>query len=52
MKLQVNGDKLNLEARLDINGDYIVGASWIADRRMILAGFRLADLLIWVTSKL
>jgi hypothetical protein len=24
---------------------YVVNASWIADRRMILAGYRLADLL-------
>jgi hypothetical protein len=25
---------------------YVVSASWIADRRMTLAGYRLADLLI------
>jgi hypothetical protein len=28
---------------------YVVSASWIADRRMILAGYRLADLLRRVT---
>jgi hypothetical protein len=27
---------------------YVVSASRIADRRMILAGYRLADLLTWV----
>jgi hypothetical protein len=27
---------------------YVVSASWIADGRMILAGYRLADLLTWV----
>jgi hypothetical protein len=32
-----------------VNGDYIVSASRIADRRMILAGYRLADLLTRVT---
>jgi hypothetical protein len=32
-----------------VNGDYIVNASRIADRRMILAGYRLADLLTRVT---
>jgi hypothetical protein len=31
---------------------YVVSGSRIADRRMILAGYRLADLLIRVTSKL
>jgi hypothetical protein len=31
---------------------YVVSASRIADRRMILAGYRLADLLTRVTSKL
>ena len=31
---------------------YVVNASRIADRRMILAGYRLADLLTGVTSKL
>ena len=31
---------------------YVVSASRVADRRMILAGYRLADLLIRVTSKL
>jgi hypothetical protein len=31
---------------------YVRSASWIADRRMILAGFRLADLLIQLTQKL
>ena len=29
---------------------YVVSASWIADRRMILAGYRLADLLTWVRA--
>jgi hypothetical protein len=27
---------------------YVVSASWIADRRIILAGYRLADLLKWL----
>ena len=31
---------------------YVVGASRIADRRMILAGYRLADLLIRVVKTL
>jgi hypothetical protein len=31
---------------------YVVIASWIADRRMILAGYRLADLLTRITQKL
>jgi hypothetical protein len=31
---------------------YVVSAKWIADRRMILAGYRLADLLTRVTSEL
>ena len=29
---------------------YVVSASWIADGRMILAGYRLADLLTWVRA--
>jgi hypothetical protein len=29
---------------------YVVSASWIADRRMILAGYRLADLLTRVVG--
>ena len=35
-----------------VNGDYIVTASRIADRRIALAGYRLADLLTRVTSEL
>ena len=31
---------------------YVVSASWIADQRMILTGYRLADLLTRVTQTL
>ena len=33
-----------------VNGDYVISASRIADRRMILAGYRLADLLTRLTQ--
>ena len=33
-----------------VNGDYVINASRIADRRMILAGYRLADLLTRLTQ--
>jgi len=35
-----------------VNGDYIVRESRIADRRIMLAGYRLADLLTRLTQKL
>jgi hypothetical protein len=40
-----NMDCSTVTAAPVLAGGYVVNASWIADRRMILAGYRLADLL-------
>jgi hypothetical protein len=47
-----NKDCRDLQAAPVLPVSYVVNASRIAYRRMILAGYRLADLLIRVTSKL
>ena len=40
-----NRDCRDVQAAPVVPVGYVVSASWIADRRMILAGYRLADLL-------
>ena len=45
-----NRDCRDLQLAPDLPAGYVVSASRIADRRMILAGYRLADLLIRVSQ--
>jgi hypothetical protein len=45
-------DCRNVQAAPVLPVGYVISASRIADRRMILAGYRLADLLTRVTQKL
>jgi hypothetical protein len=44
-----NKDCRDVKAAPVLPVGYVVSARWIADRRMILAGFRLPDLLTRVT---
>lgn len=45
-------DSAMVAAAPELPVGYVVNAGRIADRRMILAGYRLADLLMRVASKL
>ena len=44
-------DCTTVAAAPTLTAGYVIGASRIADRRMILAGYRLADLLTRVATK-
>jgi hypothetical protein len=47
-----NKDCTTVAAAPVLPAGYVVSASWIADRRMIVAGYRSADLLTRITQKL
>jgi hypothetical protein len=46
-----NKDCTKVAAALVLPVGYVVSASRIADRRIILTGYRLADLLTWVRAR-